>query len=232
MTHSTERQARAPFPTWLKSLGLGWSMLLAVAAAQAMPLLNVSGFGDKGYIIAPDQAAAVSFHFDQAFSGVSITADLTKINPSTDGGVFLVSNLGPSATLGDVIATQNFSAISFIGSGTVLFSGLNLGLGDYAIVVANSQSTAGNVLWNGSSAASVSHAVGVVDGIDFFSSNTSGFLFNSAFTPVLGSDRQAFFTVTAADTVVTQVPEPASLLLLVVGLVGLASTRVRKQHLR
>ncbi len=225
----TSRQTVSFFGAWLKALYLASSLLLGAASAQAMPLLNVGGVSNAGYIILPDQAAAVSFSFTQAFSGVSITADLTKINPATDGGVFLVSNLGPSANLGHIVATQNFSAISFIGSGTVLFSGLNLGIGDYFMVVANSQSTLGNVIWNGSNAASVTQASGVLDGIDFFASNTSGFLFNSAFTPILASDRSAFFAVTAVDPVVTHVPEPGSLLLMVFGLAGLAGARARKR---
>ncbi len=227
MNLSTQHQTGSFLSTWFKALCLACSLLVGSGGTQAAPLLNVSGTGNLGHFIAPDQAAAVSFTFSQTFNGVSITADLTKISAATDGGVFLVSNLGPSANLGNIVATQDFSAINFIGSGTVLFSGLNLGAGDYAIVVANSQSTQGNVIWNGSSSASVTQASGVVDGIDFFASDTSGFIFNSFFTPILASDRQAFFTLTAADPVVTNVPEPGSLLLLVFGLAGLVIVRTR-----
>jgi len=228
MTNFSQRHPGLVISAWFKALYLASLLLLGAMGAEAAPVLDVTGVSDHGYLIHPDQAAAVSFTFTQAFSGVSITADLTKINPATDGGVFLVSNLGPSATIGDIVATANFSAISFIGNGTTLFSGLNLGIGNYAIVVANSQSTTGDVIWNGSSLASVSQAAGVLDGIDFFASDTSGFLVNSAFTTVLASDRSAFFTVTAADPV-SNVPEPSSLLLLVLGVAGLVGVRARQR---
>lgn len=229
MTQSTRRQIGSTISTWFKALCLAPLLLLGAAASEAMPLLGVTGVSNSGYIIHPDQAAAVSFSFTQSFSGVSITADLTKLSAATDGGVFLVKKLGPSATLGDILATADFSAISFIGNGTLLFSGLNLGAGDYAILVANSQSTTGNVIWNGSNAASASAAAGVGDGIDFFSSDTSGFLVNSTFATVLPSVASAFFNVIAADPVVTNVPEPGSVFLLIFGLAGLVAVRARKQ---
>ena len=112
-----------PFNTLAKrSLSLGSAILMALtmalgsAAVQASPtpLLTVSdGFSDSGHLIRPDQAAAVSFIFDNAFSNVTITADLTKLSKASEGAIFLVSNLGPTAGLGDIVASADFNSINF-----------------------------------------------------------------------------------------------------------------------
>lgn len=229
--NATTTIAVARAPRWYQTLLLCLSFAFCASGVNAAPLLSVGGNSNQGYIIHPDQAAAVSFTLTQGFNGVAITANLTKISQATDGGVYLVRNLGPSATLADVVATANFSAINFVGSGTLLFSGLTLGVGDYAVVVADSQSTAGNVIWDGSNSATVTQAAGVIDGIDFFSANTSGFLFNSVFLPVLPSVSSAFFAVTVADPIViNDVPEPESLLLVVFGLASLVVVRARNRR--
>ena len=230
-----------PFNSLAKrSLSLGSAILMALtmalgsAAVQASPtpLLTVSGSNlDTGHLIRRDQAAAVSFIFDNAFSNVTITADLTKLSTASEGGIYLVRNLGPSAGLGDLVAAVDFNSINFTGAGTILFTGLNLAGGSYAVVVANGPANdiGDNVIWQGSSTADVAQSVGVHDGIDFFSADTSGFLFNSFFTPVLASRTQAFFTVTANE--VTSVPEPGSLLLVFLAMGSLLWVRVQRPSL-
>ena len=219
---------------WCSAVFLGLSLALGSAAVQASPtpLLTVSGSNlDTGHLIRPDQAAAVSFIFDNAFSNVTITADLTKLSTASEGAIFLVSNLGPTAGLGAIVASADFNSIHFTGAGTILFTGLNLAGGSYAVVVANGQGNdiGDNVIWQGSSTADVAQSLGVHDGIDFFAADTSGFLINSAFATVLASRTQAFFTVTANE--VTSVPEPGSLLLVFLAMGSLVWVRVQRPSL-
>lgn len=216
------------------AVALGLSLGLSSAAVQASPtpLLTVSdSFSDTGYLIRPDQAAAVTFTFDNAFSNVTITADLTKLSRASEGAVYLVRNLGPGAGLGDLVAAVDFNSILFTGAGTVLFTGLDLAGGSYAVVVANGQGNGigDNVIWSGSSSADVAQSAGVHDGIDFFSLNTSGLLFNSFFSPVLESVTQGFFNVTANE--VTSVPEPGSLLLVALAIGGVLWVRAKRPDL-
>ena len=99
---------------WCSAVFLGLSLALGSAAVQASPtpLLTVSGSNlDTGHLIRPDQAAAVSFIFDNAFSNVTITADLTKLSTASEGAIFLVSNLGPTAGLGAIVASADFNSI-------------------------------------------------------------------------------------------------------------------------
>ncbi len=221
---------------WCSAIFLGLALALGNAAVQASPtpLLTVSDtdtLSASGHLIRPDQAAAVSFIFDNAFSNVTITADLTRLASAVEGGVYLVRLLGPDADTDDLVAAVDFKSINFTGAGTVLFTGLNLIVGSYAVVVANGQANpvGAVVVWNGSSTADVAQSAGVVDGIDFFSADTSGFLFDSFFSPVSAERTQAFFSVTANE--VTSVPEPGSLLLVFLAMGSLVWVRVQRPSL-
>jgi len=214
---------------WWHALPVVLGLMLCTAslraAPQTSPLLTVTGAGDLGYIINSNQAAAVSFTLTQAFTGISATADLTGVNAR--GGAFLMSNLGPSATVGDILASVDLASITFAGADTLLFTGLNLGPGDYAILVASDQSfQSSTVIWNGSSAPSVTAGPGIIDGIDFFSASTAGGPWSSQFTPVF--DRSAHFMLSVA----TPVPEPATWLLMVMGSAALVVVQVRRRPRR
>lgn len=198
--------------------------LLALALAGltapvlAQPLLTVTGASTLGHTISSNQAAAVSFTLTRAFEGVTATADITGLSPR--GGVFLMKDLGPGTGFADIVAAVDIGAITFAGSETVLFSGLNLGAGDYAIVIASDQSSPNSTLiWNGSRSAQVTASAGVIDGIDLFASDTAEFPPASAFSAVF--DRSAHFAL-----FIPAVPEPATWLLMAVG-VGLLWARQR-----
>jgi hypothetical protein len=123
------------FTTALQALALVVALQFGSAKLHAATVFDTTGSGDLGHIIQPGQAAASSFTLTQAFSNVTITADLTALG-SPIGGVFLMTDLGPTADIGDLVAGVNFSSIVFIGNGRCLYR-LNLAAGDYALVVAN-----------------------------------------------------------------------------------------------
>ena len=201
-------------------------LMLSASELLASPLLTVTGEGDKGYSIYSNQAAAVSFTLTETFNEVSITADLTDFN--AQGGIFLMSNIGPDAGIGDMVAGVEFDSIVFSGKSTVLFTGLTLSPGAYAVVVASDQSAPDSmVIWNGSTVADVTAAGGIIDGIDFFCSNTDAFPPSSSFETIF--DRAAHFSVSGITSSVTPVPEPNSCLLLALGFVVFAFHRNRRK---
>lgn len=201
---------------WLRTRQAWHAGLLAMALAfvsapsQAQqPLLSVTGASTLGHTIHANQAAAVSFTLTRAFEDVTATADITGLSPR--GGVFLMKDVGPGTGFADIVAAVDIGSITFAGSDTVLFSGLNLGAGTYAIVIASDQSSPNSTLiWNGSRSALVTASPGVIDGIDLFAADTVEFPPASTFSTVL--DRSAHFAL-----FIPSVPEPATWLLLATG---------------
>lgn len=191
---------------------LAMALACTGAALQAQPLLTVTGPSTLGHTIRSNQAAAVSFTLTRAFEDVTATADLSGLSPR--GGVFLMRDLGPGTGFADIVAAKDLAAITFAGSDTVLFSGLNLVAGDYAIVVASDQSARDSlIIWNGSrtAQASVTAAAGVIDGIDLFSTNTAEFPPASVFSATF--DRSAHFALS-----IPTIPEPSAGWLLFAGM--------------
>lgn len=211
---------------WWRALPVALGLVLCAAGLRAAPLLTVTGAGDLGHTINSNQAAAVSFTLTQAFTGISATADLTGVNAR--GGAFLMSNLGPLATVADIVASVDLASIVFAGADTLLFSGLDLGPGDYAILVASDQSfQSSTVIWNGSRVPNVTAGLGIIDGIDFFSASTAAGPWSSSFTTVF--DRSGHFMLSVA----TQgVPEPSTWLLVVLASAGLVVVQVRRRPRR
>ena len=164
---------------------------------HADPLLDVSGVGDLGYTINSDQAAAVTFTLTDFFTDLSVTADLFGIN--AQGGAFLMTDIGPTAGVGDIVDAIDLAGVTFAGSGTLLFAGLALGPGDYALIVASDQAfPTSTVLWNESTTPTTTTFPGIIDGIDFFASSTAAFPSASLFSVVF--DRSAHFAVMGTRT--------------------------------
>ena len=203
-------------------------LTLSASELLAVPLLTVTGDGDLGYRIESNQAAAVSFTLTESFNEVSITADLTGFN--AQGGIFLMSNLGPGVWTENVVADVDFKDIAFSGNATVLFTDLTLSPGAYAVVVAMDQSEPGSqVIWNGSTRADVTAADGITDGINLFFDSTDEFPPSSSFDTIF--DRSAHFSVSGSNSSVTPVPEPDSWLLVVSGFVVFAFHRNRRKKM-
>ena len=146
------------------------------STAQAVVILEVTG-GDSaaGHAIFDDQAALTSFSLSQPFFNVTITAhlDCPVSCRDGDGGVFLVNAFGNTAGIVNIIDAVDFSALTFAGANTVLFTGLNLLIDDYFLVVANE---VGLAFWTGSTpgTAAVTTAPGVTHTLDLFADDTGG----------------------------------------------------------
>jgi hypothetical protein len=188
-----------------------------VVAAAPITLLDVSGAGNTGQVIALDQAAAISFTLGQAYSDVAIAADLVCVG--CEGEAVLMKGLiGPSATLANFVAGTFFDTASAVDP---ILDGLSLDAGDYFLIVAITDQ--GGAAWTGSDPFTTQSVPGVTMGLNFFAGDVNDAVpFQSAFSPIT-SAAALHFRVWAAEPVV---PEPAVLSLLAVAALPIVRRRV------
>lgn len=191
----------------------------SVATAASLPLLTVTGSPNTGRTIGTDQGAAVSFTLDQAHADVAISADVVCVG--CDGAVYLMKGLiGPGATAANLITGAFFNVGSPVDP---LLSGLSLDAGEYFLIVAIT--TAGGAGWVGSDPFALATAPGVAMGLNYFASDLDNSVpFRSAFLPIASAAALHFAVV--ANTL--PVPEPATHVLLALGLGALAVHRYRR----
>jgi hypothetical protein len=165
----------------------------------------------------------LSWTFTSGFTDVAIEASLTSPASGLTGNAYLMALAGPGSTVADELASTAFT-FAQAGYGVVsyvpLFSGLTLGPGTYYLVLSasNETSNAGITVGPG---VTYTTAAGVAVGTPQFS--TSEALYPPATAWSDSGFRNRFFTVTGE-----AVPEPASLLLLGTGLVGLVAARRKR----
>lgn len=203
------------------ALALCLIALPRVATAAPITLLDVSGAGNTGRIIALDQAAAVSFTLGQAYSDVAIAADLVCVG--CEGEVVLMQGLiGPSATLANLVAGTFFDAASAVDP---VLDGLSLDAGDYFLIVAITGQ--GGAAWTASDPFTAQSLPGVTMGLNYFADDVDDAVpFQSAFSPIT-SAAALHFRVSAAEPVV---PEPVVLSLLAVAALPVLRRRVQRQQ--
>ena len=185
-----------------------------VGWAAPMTLLEVSGAGETFQFIDDNQAAAVGFTLGQAYSNVSISADILCVGCS--GEVILMrGDLGPTADLTNLVTAATFDVSSPVDP---LLDGLDLVAGDYFLILAMTE--AGSAGWIGSDAPAITSVPGVSAGLNLFADTLDTPSFNSEFEVILSS-RGLHFTVTA-DLPDIVVPAPPTLWVVLGGLALLA----------
>jgi hypothetical protein len=189
-------------------------------AGWAMPvtLLTVSGSGETFQFIEENQAAAVGFTLGQAYSNVSISAEILCVDCSGEL-ILMRGDLGPTAGLTNFVTAASFDVSSPVDP---LLQGLDLDAGDYFLILAMTES--GSVGWIGSDAPDITSVPGVSAGLNFFADALDTPAFNSEFEVILSS-RGLHFTVIAEIPDIV-VPAPSTLWTILAGL-GLLAFRPR-----
>lgn len=106
--------------------------------AQADPLITPVGTATSSSSVTANQYNLVQFTLGSAYSNVSIAASLTTFTAGRTGTAFLTTQVGPGTTPANQLAstaftfnvTSNLTTVSYVN----LFSGLNLGAGNYFVV--------------------------------------------------------------------------------------------------
>jgi len=182
-----------------------------------MTLLDVGGTGDDFQFIDQNQAAAVGFTLGQAYSNVSISAEILCVGCSGEL-VLMRGDLGPTATLTNFVTAASFDVNSPVSP---LLDGLDLDAGDYFLILAMTE--AGSAGWIGSDAPVITSIPGVSAGFNFFADALDTPSFNSEFGAILSS-RGLHFTVVAEISEVA-VSAPPTLWMVFAGLALLAVRR-------
>jgi hypothetical protein len=215
------RRAKSVKVRWLTSISgylAKMAFLAAISCGVGLPavwaapvtLLEVGGSGETFQFIDDNQAAAVGFTLGQAYSNVSISADILCVDCS--GEVILMrGDLGPTADLTNFVTAASFDVSSPVDP---LLDGLDLDAGDYFLILAMTEE--GSAGWIGSDVPVITSVPGVSAGFNFFADTLDTPSFNSEFEVILSS-RGLHFTVTA-DVPAVVVPAPPTLWMVVGGL--------------
>jgi PEP-CTERM motif-containing protein len=216
-------------------------LAMPVGAVPVSVLTVQPGDANVGSVlVSPDtsdpQALAAAFALSAPFSNIDISANLTCLQCQVQ--FFLLQNaIGPGTDfVSNVRAVSTVDTLSgggFINQSTPLFSGLDLDVGSYFLVMALTSQTLSGAIWSATQAPLVTAAAGASNLGDLMAfaggyDRTTPAL--SAFQPyVVGgtpTSLELSLTSVAVDEPVA-VPEPQSLLLLAAGLVALIVSRRR-----
>jgi hypothetical protein len=198
-------------------------ILSASAGAATLTLLDVSGAGTTGQIVASDTAAAVSFSLDKAYTNVAISAGVLCVG-CTGEVLLLKDQIGAGATLANYVTGLSFDTST---QTTPLLSGLDLGAGTYFLMLAITGASGGGG-WIGSNPATVTTAPGIVHGLDLFAKDLGGVSYASNFQAVLSAQALHYTIVADIGDTGAPVPEPTAWVLMMAGF-GLAGLRLRRR---
>jgi hypothetical protein len=199
----------------------------------ALAILGLGGRADAGVIASQtgtsstalgDPANFVSWTQSSTFSDVTIVAGLANALPNFvpgQGTVYLTKRIGPGTTVADEIARISLSNVPVAGALETLFTGLTLGPNTYYLVGASDAggSGLGWLVGNFSSATGPGVTINP-SGSVLQSTNLATYAPASDFFTAPPGPPLLMFSVTG-NPVSAPVPEPATLTLLMAGLLGL-----------
>jgi hypothetical protein len=162
-----------------------------------------------------------------AFNNVSIYAEVGGDDTSASLTAYLMNAVGPGTTAANQIASVTLTPTSYDSSGTLLFSGENLGPGTYYVVLSGPAVETSFSYWYEYDSATVTTAAGVSGGgfgmansVDSSSSPNSSYApastFDTANAPILS----LAVTGTIVQSVSTPEPYSGSQLAIGLGLLG------------
>jgi hypothetical protein len=210
----------------LASLAVVILVCAAKTSVLADPIIAPVGTANNASVVNATQYNLVRFTLGGSYSNVAMAASLTSITAGRSGTAFLMNQVGPGTTVANQLATTSFNFAVVANASTDvsyvnLFSGLNLGPGNYFLVFASSNTVADSFITLGTGV-SYTTALGTSVGAPQFSSGAN---INAGYAPAstwtnsgLGN---RFFTVDGTPAGANAVPEPATILLLGGGLASL-----------
>lgn len=206
--------------------GMGWS-----GAAMASTVLDIPG-PTIGYADFGDGAIADSWTQDFSVTNGSISLYVQGLEPS--GGTihfYLTTNIGPTATLSDLVAFTSLDEPFELTSVTP-FTNLNLGPGTYYLILADytpNNTGIDGPDWNYySGETNIVEAPGLTIGPGLEASSLGPFAPAADFEPI-SIDIRGTLDLTGTIIPVTTTPEPLTLLMLAAGLLALGVVRHRRR---
>jgi hypothetical protein len=189
-------------------------------------LISQTGTGTGSWSLAAVESNAVSWSALSASSNVTVSARLIG---DFNGMAYLTTRIGTEATLADVLLSSSFSVASSSAFSWVdLFTDINLGPGTYYLVLGSVEDRGGG--WANTEQPMVSTSSGITYNGSYTASasnNNLSFFPGSNFTDSGGVAVAPFQFQVSGDLKPKFVPEPTTLLLLVLSLTGLAALKLR-----
>jgi hypothetical protein len=208
--------------------------LLVATPLDAGTIVSVTGTYGQAIELASSQQAAASWSSTVAYDDVAITADIQHLFTamSFTGTAWLMSQIGPAATVSDEIASSSFTTTAFESTATV-FTGLDLLPGTYYLVLAASPDSAG-VSWLTTDTPfpppNPVPAITTGSGVSYRGDFTDLGGVDTAFIPTSTfsgpSNDDLIFSVSGTQAT----PEPSSASMLLLGSLGLILSRLRRMR--
>lgn len=221
-----------------RRFGVALAMVLICPISLMADSVIISVTAPPGLSTLIDSSSVVSTSWSesQAYSDVAISVlvDSAIVGQTPSADAFLTTNIGPGTTATDEISHTRFTvpvqlpvcSPNSCGAVVTLFSGLNLGPGDYFLTIAPDAMSSGVVGWFPALNPTVVEGAGVSEGTSFLAAGAAFYPPASAF----GDYQYAMnFTVTGAAT--SPIPEPATAPMIGLGaLVLLVNMRIARLY--
>jgi hypothetical protein len=206
------------------------SVIISVTAPPALSTL-----------ILGSSVVSTSWSESQAYSDVAISVlvDSAIVGQTPSADAFLTTNIGPGTTATDEISHTRFTvpvqlpvcSAESCGAVVTLFSGLNLGPGDYFLTIAPDAMSSGFVGWFPALNPTVVEGAGVSAGTSFLAAGAAFYPPASAFGDYAFGGYQYAMNFTVTEAATSPIPEPATAPMIGLGaLVLLVNKRIARLY--